>query len=218
MPPHDTHQSQFQLGQRSSMYRLLSAAFCEPTVLWREEALFANLQELLTSLFPHLDAAARQLHAAFDASPLDDLCVEAARLFIGPFELPVPPYGSCYLDGEHRTMGDSTIAVQSFYRDWQVTLSHQVKEVPDHIAIELEFVHMLLHSELAALRTADASQAGRAAAARQVFLTEFLLPFGSAFAERLQAETESAFYQALARVLGGVLAADAAGSGGSAAQ
>ena len=38
---------------------------------------------------------------------LEPLGVDYTKLFVGPYTLLAPPYGSVYLDGERRVMGDS---------------------------------------------------------------------------------------------------------------
>ncbi|MFN2356106.1 MAG: molecular chaperone, partial [Desulfopila sp.] len=81
------------------------------------------------------------MEQAIHESRHQDLLVEYARLFVGPFELLAPPYGSVYLETGRRLMGDSTIAVQHMYTNAGLTLD--VQEAPDHIALELEFMHYL---------------------------------------------------------------------------
>lgn len=60
------------------------------------------------------------------------------NLFINALpEIPCPPYGSFYLEGI--LMGQSTVQVKNLYHEY----GFQTKEVPDHIAVELEFLAML---------------------------------------------------------------------------
>jgi putative dimethyl sulfoxide reductase chaperone len=71
-----------------------------------------------------------------------ELKVDFARLFVGPYSLPAPPYGSLYLDGNHQIMGDSTMDVQRRYEEVGIDLSDKFNETPDHIAAELEFLYV----------------------------------------------------------------------------
>jgi len=60
------------------------------------------------------------------------------NLFINALpEVPCPPYGSFYLEGI--LMGQSTVQVKNLYHEY----GFQTYEVPDHIAVELEFLAML---------------------------------------------------------------------------
>jgi len=47
---------------------------------------------------------------------VETLEVDYARLFVGPFNLMAPPYGSVYLEGGRQVMGASTADVQKRYR------------------------------------------------------------------------------------------------------
>jgi len=60
------------------------------------------------------------------------------NLFINALpEIHCPPYGSFYLEGI--LMGQSTVQVKNLYHEY----GFQTEEVPDHIAVELEFLAML---------------------------------------------------------------------------
>lgn len=75
----------------------------------------------------------------FSASlSLEPLQAEYVRLFInGLPETVCPPYGSYYLEGT--LMGDSTATLRDLYADY----GFYTDEMPDHIAVELEFLALL---------------------------------------------------------------------------
>ncbi|STW79496.1 oxidoreductase component of anaerobic dehydrogenases, Functional role page for Chaperone protein TorD [Klebsiella michiganensis] len=54
------------------------------------------------------------------------------RLFIGPWALPAPPWGSVWLDKESLLFGDSTLALREWMRANGVGLSEQRAEPEDH--------------------------------------------------------------------------------------
>jgi TorA maturation chaperone TorD len=63
---------------------------------------------------------------------------EYVRLFINALpEVPCAPYGSVYL--EDSLMGESTVRVREIYRKYGV----EATELPDHIAVESEFLAWL---------------------------------------------------------------------------
>ena len=111
----------------------------------------------------------------------EELKVSYAKLFVGPFALAAAPYGSVYLDEGGRVMGDSTIAVAKWYEREGLARSNDCKDLPDHIAIELEFVSFLACKEIEALENSDAHVADEYAAKQKSFVDEFLAPWVSEF-------------------------------------
>ena len=76
--------------------------------------------------------------AAADDFNLTTLQNNYVRLFINTLpEVPCPPYGSFYLEGT--LMGPSTIRLKKMYREY----GFETDEIPDHIAVELEFLALL---------------------------------------------------------------------------
>lgn len=73
------------------------------------------------------------------------LAVEYTRLFIAAFpELPCPPYESIYR--EDTVMGNSTLEVLDSFSDAGLKVMENFHDLPDHIAVELEFLYYLLNS------------------------------------------------------------------------
>lgn len=71
------------------------------------------------------------------------LAVEYTRLFVNAVpRVPCPPYESVYREGA--TMGESTIAVLSRYQEGGLEVQRNFHDLPDHVAVELEFLHYLL--------------------------------------------------------------------------
>ncbi|HDR2471155.1 TPA: Tat proofreading chaperone DmsD [Enterobacter soli] len=68
-------------------------------------------------------------------TPADEPLTEAwQRLFIGPYALPAPPWGSVWLDRESVLFGESTLALRQWMRDNAVAFEKQQNEPEDHIA------------------------------------------------------------------------------------
>lgn len=121
----------------------------------------------------------------------DALDREYTRLFVGPGDHPCPPYESVYRDAEADqevgpVMGASTQAVERWYREYGVVLDDANSELPDHVATELEFVGHL-H------QTADA-------AAAEQFLDEHPRQWIDTFLDRVEAATQSRFFEELVAV------------------
>lgn len=176
--------------------------------MWLEENLVGNLVDLLDQVCPAAAGACRRMYEALIATRADDLAVEHARLFVGPRQVLAPPYGSVYLDGGRRVMGDSTLAVLRAYRDAGLRLDPDLREMPDHIALELEFQYYLSVRGLEADQAGDGLEARRAATARHAFLHDHLRRWVPAFSASVKRETGSDFYRYLASCLASFVAED----------
>ncbi|MCS6037733.1 molecular chaperone TorD family protein [Klebsiella pneumoniae subsp. pneumoniae] len=65
-------------------------------------------------------------------------CREAwQRLFIGPWALPAPPWGSVWLDKESVLFGDSTLALRQWMRENGIALEADGNEPEDHFGTVL---------------------------------------------------------------------------------
>jgi TorA maturation chaperone TorD len=128
----------------------------------------------------------------------EDLTVEYTRLFLGPFEIKAPPYGSLYLDGEKKVMGDSTMEVIRFYEDAGLSRSKDCRDLPDHIAVELEFMSYLIYQETAALEKSDFVTSLEMIKKQESFLDRFLGLWIVPFCGRIKETTDNRFYAALA--------------------
>lgn len=78
-----------------------------------------------------------------DDEPLADAW---QRLFIGPWALPAPPWGSVWLDKESVLFGDSTLALREWMRANGIGLSEQRAEPEDHFGTLLLLAAWLCES------------------------------------------------------------------------
>ncbi len=185
--------------QQENGLRLLAACFYEPDkTLLLEQDLFSALRGCLNTVCPVAVACVDGMEKAMQDSSDEQLKVAYAKLFVGPFALPAAPYGSVYLDEGRRVMGDSTMEVIKWYRQEGLARSDDCKDLPDHIAIELEFVSYLISKEIIALEDSDLQAAAAYAAKRQSFTETLLCPWVPEFCERIRQGTDNAFYTALA--------------------
>lgn len=187
------------LALREDAYRLLAACFYPPSPELFEERCLPALADLLEDIAPDAARHARDAAHAGEQASLESLAVEHARLFIGPFHLVAPPYGSLYLDDAKTVMGESTGKVSAFYGSCGLLLADDFHEMPDHIAVELEFLSFLAHKERESVAAGDRGEASRFAGLQIAFLDRFLLPWLSPFTRSILEGTESPFYRAIAR-------------------
>ncbi|MFZ2948856.1 MAG: molecular chaperone TorD family protein, partial [Desulfuromonadaceae bacterium] len=161
---------------REDVYRLLAACFYPPSPELIEESCCATLAALLETVAPDAAQYASEAGVAGSTGSLDSLAVEHARLFIGPFQLVAPPYGSIYLDDAKIVMGDSTARVSAFYHACGLVLADDFHELPDHFAVELEFMSWLAFKQREAALSGDEAEEARVSSLQQEFLDRFLMP------------------------------------------
>lgn len=197
---------------REDAYRLLAACFYPPTAQLREEQCCTTLAQILDQLCPAAADHARQAAACLNNSTAEQLLIEYSRLFLGPFKLVAPPYGSVWLDQSKTVMGESTARVAAFYQAHGLRLADDFPELPDHIAVELEFFSYLAFKQREAGITEDNAGAEPYAQAQQAFLSTFLLPWLTPFSEAITNDGEAPFYAAIAQCTTAFVAAQVAGN------
>lgn len=188
--------------QRGDCFRLLAACFYPPDRnMLLEEEVPGNLSRLLEAVCPEAAIHAKDMAGALVDSADTELAVAHAKLFVGPFELQAPPYGSLYLDSRKRMMGDSTMDVLKMYQRAGLGLSGDFLDAPDHIAAELEFMYFLVAKEIQALRSGDREEAAAYLKMQQEFHRRYLRPWIEPFTDRIESTSEHEFYTHLARCL-----------------
>ncbi len=184
---------------RENCFRFLSACFYEPQKeLFIEKNLFGNLTEYLKLVCPDAVIFVANMEKSIHDYTDEALRVEYAKLFVGPFELMAPPYGSVYLDEGRRVMGDSTMEVIKTYQKEGLSRSNDFKDLPDHIAVEMEFISHLIYKEIDALEKSDFNTAWEYMNKQEAFLNTFLRRWVPPFCKKIKEGTDNGFYTALA--------------------
>jgi TorA maturation chaperone TorD len=126
-----------------------------------------------------------------EESDLRKLQSQYVRLLVNALpQVPCPPFGSCYLEGS--LMGESTVSVDRLYRQYGL----ETEEIPDHIAVELEFLAFLADPQTSA-RPEDLDT-----------LLEHLRSWAPAFLDRVREHDESGFYRAVSTAAAKILQPD----------
>ncbi len=204
--PTEIHNDQsefiFREEQRADCYRLLAACFCMPQKeLFVQENLIENLTRSLELVCPEAAEFSMGMKTALSRYTNEDLSVAYAKLFIGPFEVKAPPYGSVYLDDGRRVMGDTTMEVMDLYRREGLSIDHELKEPADHISVELEFMYYLIEKEVSALKGVEADAGQQYREKQELFLNRFLKIWVPPFCEKVREGTDNEFYRSLADCL-----------------
>ncbi len=185
---------------RENLSRLLSACYYEPGPEFTEEKVFDSMLQAATRLDPQLAALAGQLGEDYAAEGQEALLLDYTRLFLGPNHIAAKPYGSIWLEGQNTVMGDSTMAVQKLYEQGGFDMSEDFREVPDHIAVELEFLYLLIYRENEAARKGEPEALRAMAALRKHFLEEHLGRWIGPFTSAVIAGAQCGFYRRLAEL------------------
>jgi len=121
----------------------------------------------VTEYFSQVDQAKESLTDAYQ------------RLFVGPYALPAPPWGSVYLDKESVVFGDSTLALRQWMRENGIEPHLTQAEPEDHIGLLLMMSAWLAENSPALLNE---------------FLTMHLLPWSGRYLELLRQKADHPFY------------------------
>jgi TorA maturation chaperone TorD len=191
-----------QGAARADFSRFLAACYYEPGPEFAEEKLFDSMAAAGSLVDPDLASGARRLGEAFAAAGLEELLVDYTRLFLGPVDAQARPYGSVWLGPDKLTMQDSTMAVLALYDEGGFEIAEDFRELPDHVAAELEFLYLLLFRERQARRSGDAGALAKAAALRRRLLGEHLGRWVGPFTEAARSSAQTAFYRELAALTG----------------
>jgi len=201
---------ELQAAARSRLYDLLAHAFAVPDPAFyeavREGAFAAQVSDNVVRL-PYAfaladgEAARQQLG---EVAGHQELQSEYIRLFdVGTPRPPCPLYGGEYKKGGRKGTMEELIR---FYNYFGLRPSPRSRDMPDHVTIELEFMHFLTFREVTALHhQQDRTSYLRA---ERDFLERHLCAWVPRLVERLRRQQPHPFYAALSRLAEAFLAAD----------
>lgn len=113
---------------------------------------------------------------------VEQLNEDYQELFIGPNNLPAPPWGSVYLDKESVVFGESLLVLRQFLEQNGIHFSLSQNEPEDHIGLMFMLTAYLIEERPTLLKP---------------FLAEHFLPWAYRFFELFTAENVP-FYQGVA--------------------
>jgi len=127
----------------------------------------------------------------------EQAAIDHAKLVLGPFEILAAPWASFYLEEEPRLMGPTSLYAARAYAEAGLAPGEKLKDAPDHVAHELEFMYFLAFSEAT---TGDSVWVDRQAAFWQEHLGRWLPKFAEALADA----AVHPFYRTLAETITGI--------------
>jgi TorA maturation chaperone TorD len=119
-------------------------------------------------------------------------------------------YELVWLTGEQTLMQDTSMAVLELYKEGGFEIDEEFRELPDHIAAELEFLYLLLFRQAQARRDNDPQALSHVVALQRRFLDQHLARWVEPFAAAMAAGARTAFYRELAALTQRVVESEAA--------
>lgn len=182
---------------RQELCRFLAGCYYEPGIEFVEERLFESIAAAAQRIDPELADHAHRLAASFAAANLEDLLVDHTRLFLGAPQALAKPYASVWLSDEPELMQDSVVELQKLYAQGGFEIDADFRDLPDHVAVELEFLY-LLNFQLNQARAAGDDAAVQALAVlRTAFLVGHLGRWLGGFILAVHDHAQSDFYREL---------------------
>ena len=163
--------------------RILGGLFYYPPDSEQAQALIAAFsQGEWQTQWPLAQDALAPLVPLFSAECEESIPQAWQRLFIGPWALPAPPWGSVWLDQESVLFGESTLELRQWMRDNHIAWDTHQNEPEDHFGTLLMLAAWL-----------DENQ--RYSACDELLAWHFL-PWAGRFLEVFVAEANHPFWQA----------------------
>ncbi len=184
--------------RRAQVYQFLAAAFLHPDENWTED--LGALAEI-----GHEFGVANPGFSTWDAG-LDALQHEHRRVFgLAGTLCYETEYGLPHEFQQSQELAD----IAGFYNAFGFTVGGNVRERPDHLAVELEFMYVLALKEAYASQRGTAEQVEIGVEAQRTFLRDHLGRWIELFAEALRRTAIEGPYTALARFAQDFVQADA---------
>lgn len=197
---------------RSAVYSLFSQSFRYPTPelfaryqngellseLWDKLSLLTHLRRLVDDQTDHKDRIQHDLEKV----KIEDFQAAYTGTFdVGAPEPPCPPYEGIYLKGVERS--GHIIRLSEFYKHFGLQLNPEEgkRELPDHLCVELQFLHFLAFKEAQARDEQEGELLRGYLLAQHDFLERHLVGWLPVFQTRLEASCPTPFYVWLGKLL-----------------
>ncbi len=151
-----------------------------------------------------IDSVMEEIREMTKKDRIMNLRREYTRLFISSFpKLPCPPYESVYMSPERMVMSNEIEEVLDIMRRWALKLSDNFKDLPEHIAVELELASFLF-KKLVELSNSD-EETLEIAKRDYIILIDHLRKWVPKFKECVMKESEEDFYKIAADIVSRVI-------------
>lgn len=200
---------------RGAIYKLLARCFYQPTPELVDDLTrgpsASLLQNLLTAF--QVDTLEGMLAPENNGGSLFESLKEAYdRLFEGPGHVQVPPYESVHRKDVPEMergllMGPATLDAKRRYTEAGLAIAKDFTDLPDHIAVELEFMYYLCAKEAEA---GGSEKDGGFVKGQREFLREHFMQWLPDFSAKIIASSKVPFYRDLAQITQAYVASETA--------
>ncbi|MBW8012614.1 MAG: molecular chaperone TorD family protein [Chloroflexi bacterium] len=105
-----------------------------------------------------------------------------------------PPYESYYLAPDGRLRGNTAADLEGVYRNAGLGVSSKLNELPDHVAVELEFMSFLCSKEVEGMNSGNDQETAAAQEEQRKFLGQHLGVWFPKFAKQVKSNTKEPIY------------------------
>lgn len=169
--------------ERAVAFRVLAWAFSYPTAQIKEIIANVDWDGLFADLGPWRAAE-------FWGRPLEEIQAEYTGIFdLGVSEPPCPPYAGLYLPDGKSYPGPRTDLMADLALRYQRWALETTEELPDHIAVELEFMHHLCSDRAESKEQAELQREDLA------WMEKHLQAWLPGFCDRLEARCPQPFWK-----------------------
>jgi TorA maturation chaperone TorD len=187
-------------SKRSKVYGLLTAVYREePNPALLRQFKDARFRAALSSLGVDLED---KFFSLSEEELIEDLAVEYARLFVGPGKH-ISPHESVHLKNEEGgglLWGEATAKVKKFIESAGFEYKSDYCEIPDHIAVELEFMQGVTERECRAWNQKDNDGVFSCLETEKKFIDEHLVRWVPLFCEEIISYAELPFYREMGKL------------------
>ncbi len=186
---------------RAGIFNIFTALLCQPEKeLVENNEVFETLKSALDIVNPDCSKIVDQMQEAVKQNTAQELLVEYTKLFIGPFKTLVPPYSSLYF-GNDTLMSDETVRVINYYKKSGLKFNEKIKDVPDHVTIETEFMYYLIHNEIKELDAGNRDKSFSFWENQQEFFEKHYKKWVPEFCAKVATETNNEYFKVLTECL-----------------
>ncbi len=196
-----------ELEEMSSVYSFLSSVFLTlPDQAFMDSLATLPQEKNASAGYNAIVAYAREVADQDREEALLELGRDRARLVRGANNEGIePPYESLYL-GKNAKSNATIGSINRFFVDAGFEKSDDVKDAPEQIGIEINFVGALVQRELSALREGDIQGADQWRDVRGHFMGQHLGRWAGEYAKVLQERANTGFYRGIGLLVEEVVA------------
>jgi len=183
---------------RATAFNIFTALLCQPDDdLPIEQEFFNTLISAFEIINPEIVTQIQQLKEFKSRYTQKQLLLEYTKLFLGPFTVLAPPYSSIYF-GSKQLLSDESMWVVDFYRKAKLEFDQNLKDLPDHVAVETEFMYYLIFNEVKELHEKNIEESKVFWEYQSTFFNKHYKKWVPKFCEQVIKQSKSNYYKTLA--------------------